>query len=232
VEAGTPLDPDFNNYDSFRAVAPHPLMTADTWTAAYRAAWPAFYSTAHMRAALLRQNPHTYWGLFECFLWYRASMIEDTHPMVTGFVRLKDRRSRRPGWPIEGRVAFFRRRVRELSRLGAAYAALFVEMEELWLATRIRTRDGQEPYARRVRRALERLDRPHSAAARLLARLRLTRPPTVEARRALTEYWTRTAGHLRRWRLWRLNPLALGWNLLRDARQTAVFLSAMMGERF
>jgi hypothetical protein len=232
VDAGTPLDPDFNNYDSFRAVTPHPLMTPETWTAAYRAAWPAFYSTAHMRAALLRQNPHTYWGLFKCFLWYRASMIEGTHPMVTGFVRLKDRRSRRPGWPIEGRVAFFRRRVRELGRLAVAYAALFVEMEELWLVTRIRTRDGQEPYARRVRRALERLDRPRSAAVRLLGRLRLTRPPSVEARRALTEYWTCAAGHLRRWRLWRLNPLTFGWNLLRDARQTAVFLSAMMGERF
>jgi hypothetical protein len=129
-------------------------------------------------------------------------------------------------------VAFFRRRVRELGRLAVAYAALFVEMEELWLVTRIRTRDGQEPYARRVRRALERLDRPRSAAVRLLGRLRLTRPPSVEARRALTEYWTCAAGHLRRWRLWRLNPLTFGWNLLRDARQTAVFLSAMMGERF
>jgi hypothetical protein len=299
VEAGTPLDPDYNNFDSFRAVAPHPTMTAEAWTAAYRDAWRAFYSPEHMRAALLRQNPHTYWGLFKCFLWYRASMIEGTHPMVTGFVRLKDRRLRRPGWPVDGRLAFARRRVRELGRLALAYAALFVEMEELWLATRIRREDYAAAGLPRTLRARGRLDLktgwhrrhaalagrlaregnrlasaarpagrimaerlqalwrtmgagagdrdsavaqregegvapmlPPSARARVLARVDVLRPPSIDARRALTAYWTRTASHLRGGRLWRLNPLTLGWNLLRDARQTAVFLSAMMGERF
>jgi radical SAM superfamily enzyme YgiQ (UPF0313 family) len=299
VEAGTPLDPDYNNFDSFRAVAPHPTMTAEAWTAAYRAAWTSFYTPEHMRAALLRQNPHTYWGLFKCFLWYRASMIEGAHPMVTGFVRLKDRRLRRPGWPVEGRLAFARRRVRELGRLALAYVKLFVEMEELWLATRIRREDyaaaglpptlrargrldlktgwhrmhaalagrlareghrlasAARPAGRIMAERLETLWRtmgagagdrdsavaqsegegiapmpPPSARARVLARLNVLRPPSIDARRALTAYWTRTAGHLRGGRLWRLNPLTLGWNLLRDARQAAVFLSAMMGERF
>ena len=118
-------------------------MSAEEWTAAYRDAWTSFYSFEHMRHALLRQNPHTYWGMFKCFLWYRASMMEGTHPMVTGFFRLKDRLSRRPGLPIESRLGFFRRRVRESIRMTIGYAKLALEMQELWLATRIR----REEYA-------------------------------------------------------------------------------------
>ncbi len=138
VEAGTPMDPDYNNFDSFRAAAPHPRMSAEEWTAAYRDAWKKFYAFDHMKTALLRQNPHTYWGMFKVFMWYRASMVEGTHPMVTGFFRLKDRLSRRPSFPIEGRWQFFKRRVRESAHITLAYARLWLEMQELWLATRIR----------------------------------------------------------------------------------------------
>jgi radical SAM superfamily enzyme YgiQ (UPF0313 family) len=138
VDAGMPMDSDYNNFDSFRATMPHPLMSAEEWTKAYRDAWTTFYSFDHMRQALLRQNPHTYWGMFKCLLWNRASMVEGTHPMVTGFFRLKDRRSRRPGRAIEGRWRFARRRLRESWRISVAYLKLLVEMQELWLATRIR----------------------------------------------------------------------------------------------
>jgi radical SAM superfamily enzyme YgiQ (UPF0313 family) len=143
VDAGTPMDPDYNNFDSFRAAMPHPRMSPEEWTAAYRDAWTNFYTFDHMRRALLRQNPHTYWGMFKCFLWYRTSMVEGTHPMVTGFFRLKDRRSRRPGRPLEGRVRFLRRRLRESAQTTLAYAKILLEMHELWVATRIR----HEEYA-------------------------------------------------------------------------------------
>jgi radical SAM superfamily enzyme YgiQ (UPF0313 family) len=137
VDAGTPMDPDYNNFDSFRAAMPHPRMSNAEWTAAYRDAWTSFYSFDHMRRALLRQNPHTYWRLFKCLVWYRASMLEGSHPMVTGFYRLKDRWSRRPGLPIEGRVGFLGRRLRETAAISMAYAKLLRELHELWQATRI-----------------------------------------------------------------------------------------------
>jgi len=143
VDNHVPMDSDYNNFDSFRATIPHPRMSRDEWTAAYYDAWKAFYSFDHMRTALLRQNPHTYWGMFKCFMWYRASMIEGSHPMVTGFFRLKDRTSRRPGFPIEGRIQFFRRRLGETAHITVAYAKLVLELQELWLATRIR----REEYA-------------------------------------------------------------------------------------
>jgi hypothetical protein len=303
VDAGTPLDTDYNNFDSFRATMPHPLMSAEEWTAAYRDAWTTFYSFAHMRQALLRQNPHTYWGLLKCFLWYRASMIEGAHPMVTGFFRLKDRRSRRPGRPLERRLRFLRRRLRETARTSLGYARLLLEMQELWLATRIRPEEYawvgdlralrtraaailevKAAWARAhavlaarlhdwrsfpgnpavgvtlherleaVRQALgQRADeltraagatvaelsvpslpplRPPRALGRLMARLRVGTPPNLEARRALSAYWSLTVHRLRTWQLWRLNPLSLAWNAARDFKNLVVFVAAMTQERY
>ncbi len=155
VAAGARMDPDYNNFDSFHATTDHPRMSAEEWTTAYRDAWREFYSFDQMRQALLRQNPHTYWGLFKCFLWYRAAMVEGSHPMVTGFVRRKARLDRRPGLPVETRWAFARRRARDIAGMIRGYAALLLEMQELWLRTRIRP----EEYAvigdlRRLRRQM------------------------------------------------------------------------------
>ena len=144
VAKGADLDADYNRYDSFHVTQPHPLMSADEWTRAFNDAWREFYAFEQMERALLRQNPHTYWGLFKVFLWYRASMLEAAHPMVTGFLRLKRRTDRRPGLPIEGRVAFTRKRIAETLALCRGYVGVALEMQELWLRTRIRRRD----YAR------------------------------------------------------------------------------------
>ena len=305
VDAGTPMDPDYNNFDSFRATMPHPLMSAEEWTAAYRDAWTSFYSFDHMKRALLRQNPHTYWGLFKCFLWYRTSMVEGAHPMVTGFYRLKDRRSRRPGFPMEGRAAFLRRRGRELGAITIAYVKILLEMQELWLASRIRrdeyawmgdlralrsrattaldvkarwarahaalasglrqwTGSIEGPAARRsavmrerleaVRRACERPPgqaaspadaatvelrvtslpamRPRRAVLRLAARVNVLRAPTLDARRGLSAYWSVTEQRLRRWQLWRLNPLTFVWNAARDLKNMIIFVAHMSDERY
>jgi radical SAM superfamily enzyme YgiQ (UPF0313 family) len=141
VRAGVALDPDYNNYDSFHAAAPHPRMSKQEWERAFRDAWAEFYSFEHMRRSLLAQNPHTYWPVLKNLIWYRAAMIEGAHPMITGFLRLKDRRSRRPGFPIERRWAFARRRAREAAHQVREYARLYREMRELWLLTRIRRDD-------------------------------------------------------------------------------------------
>jgi hypothetical protein len=302
-DRGTPMDSDSNNFDSFRAVTAHPLMSAADWTAAYRDAWTSFYSFEDMRQALLRQNPHTYWGLFKCFLWYRAAMIEGSHPMVTGFFRRKDRRSRRPGLPVEGRLPFFRRRCRESAHIVLAYGKLLLEMQELWLATRIRREEygwvgdlralrtratamlevkrtwarahavvaatlrdwrtsieGQAaPVSTALRERVEAVGRalgqradelarqgslaslrvhglpslrPRPGRGRLASRLNLLRIPTLEARQTLTAYWAVTERRLRRWQVWRVNPVAFAWNAARDVRNLAVFVTTLARERY
>lgn len=205
---------------------------------------------------------------------------------------------------LEGRARFFRRRVRELGQITLAYAKILLEMQELWLATRIRheeyafvgdlralkTRatamlEVKASWARAhailatrlrdwrastggpavrvsaamlerfeaVRRALgQRADdlaraagstlselrvpslpplRPRRAIARLTARLNVVRTPTLEARRALSAYWSLTERRLRDGQPWRLNPLALVWNAARDFKNLAIFVAAMTQER-
>jgi radical SAM superfamily enzyme YgiQ (UPF0313 family) len=141
VQAGIALDADLNNYDSFHATSPHPRMSRGEWEDAFRDAWTEFYSFEHMRRVLLAQNPQTYWAVLKNLIWYRAAMIEGAHPMITGFFRLKDRRSRRPTFPIERRWPFFRRRVREVAHVLRGYLKICLEMQELWLLTRIRGDD-------------------------------------------------------------------------------------------
>jgi len=141
VRTGVPLDTDYNRFDSFHATMPHPRMSEEEWNRAFRDAWKEFYSFEAMRQSLLRQNPHTYWGMLKNLVWYRAGMIEGAHPMITGFFRLKDRTSRRPGFPREGRLQFFRRRVHEIAYILREYGKLCLEMQELWLKTRIRHED-------------------------------------------------------------------------------------------
>ncbi len=143
VRNGVTLDPDYNNYDSYHTTTPHPKMSAEEWTRAFEEAWKTFYSFDQMRKILLRQNPHTYWATIKNFIWYRAGIIERAHPMVTGFVRWKKRKTRRPGLPIESRWSYFKRRVKEHAYLLTEYAKLYFEMQELWLETRIR----REEYA-------------------------------------------------------------------------------------
>ncbi len=325
-DTGVPMDPDYNNFDSFHATTPHPLMTADEWTRAYRDAWKAFYSFDPMRRTLLRQNPHTYWGVLKNQIWYRASMAEGGHPMMTGFFRLKDRQSRRPSFPLETRWAFTRRRVREIAYILREYARLYLEMQDLWLRTRIRRddyaflgdlrklaarskQDAKVNWARvhlavadraaawraahptwrvpdrmaerleAVRQAVgnraaavgvsvgergdavrqsvmetsRRLGRRAVAYQAALADLRLLRLPPLhqhgwlvraagrlnllsmrhlEAHHSVREYWERTWSAALRFRFWRLNPVAVSWNLARDARQAVVFLRAMIKETY
>jgi len=141
VQAGTALDADYNNYDAAHPSVPHPRMSPDEWSRAFRDAWTEFYSFEHMRRILLAQNPHTYWPVLKTQLWYRAGMIEGAHPMVTGLFRLKDRTSRRPTFPVERRWSFARRRAREIAHMLREYARLYVEMQHLWRLTRIRRDD-------------------------------------------------------------------------------------------
>jgi hypothetical protein len=90
-----------------------------------------------MRNVLMRATKDTYWNIFKNFLWYKAaSHVEEGHPMITGFVRLKDRTTRRPGFAIPSRLAFAGMRARDLRKLAMGYGRLLMELEELWLQTR------------------------------------------------------------------------------------------------
>ncbi len=136
VRGLVPIDADLNNYDSCHETFRHSRMAPGQWRAAYEDAWDSFYSKENIVNVLLRTPRERYWGMLWIFVWYRFCTIEKTHPMMTGLVRLKERKARRAGYPREGRIAYAWRRATELARTFRRYADLFFEFQEIWLLTR------------------------------------------------------------------------------------------------
>jgi radical SAM superfamily enzyme YgiQ (UPF0313 family) len=122
VRRGVPLDEDLNRYDTCHAVAPHPRMSAAEWQAAFRDAWLRFYRLENVRAILARAQPRARRHLWKALFWYRqAALVQQAHPLVSGFWRRRDRASRRPGSPPEGVLTAARRRVQQGLRSGRAW---------------------------------------------------------------------------------------------------------------
>ena len=251
VEAGTELDSDYNTYDSFHESLPHPLMKNGAWTRAYKEAWKSFYSFENMKAILSSADPENYWDIFRNFYWYKNSALnEGAHPMISGFFRLKDRKTRRPGFPREGRCAHAWRRIPEIYKYCRDALRLTLEMEELWLQTRrrseterrvveelarmrtelhrsLRVSELQTAFAR-VRSRMPALEVPSrlSLAREKLSILRVSR--LRETRRDLESFWSGVHGRVRRGRLWvllRVDRISL--NILREIRLTTGFFIAL-----
>lgn len=139
---GAWMDPDFNKRDSFHATIKHPNMSAEEWFQAYKDAWKTFYSKENITAVLSRwnHNPTMYWNMIWVLLWYKnAALLENEHPMIAGFFRLKDRDTRRPGFAVDSWPVHARKRAREIGRLLIAWAKLLKEFEEIWLQSRKRS---------------------------------------------------------------------------------------------
>ncbi len=136
VRDGVPMDADLNRYDGFHETFRHKGLQHGQWTQAYREAWESFYSKENMVNVLLRVPRPRYWQLFSIFVWYRYCTLADTHPMVTGLVRLKERLARRPYMPREGVYRYAVRRLREVAAEFGTYFRVFLEFQEIWMLTR------------------------------------------------------------------------------------------------
>ena len=219
-ESGEWMDPDYNRFDSFHTATHHPRMSDEEWFGVYKQAWRDFYTVDGMKGILSRANGHTYWGLFKNFLWYKYSaVIEETHPMVCGFLRLKDRLQRRPGHAVEGRLRHLRRRVADYAVWARRLLGFYFEMQEVWLATRGRSQFNQN------------ID-THPIRTRWAARMHKINPLAIHTptRMHLNSYWRQTWGELRRGRVFAINPFRLAGNFLRDVKLCTLFsLSVFVG---
>ncbi len=245
VRRGEWMDSDYNRFDSFHPTTKHPRMTEEEWFGAYRQAWKDFYQTESMKTILARANEVTYWGLFKNYVWYKYAIgVEGMHPMIAGFFRLKDRRQRRPGFPVESRFEHLRRRTKELAAWARGVAALYYEMQEVWLATRGRVRlqremDGlrqqyedvrdrlQESAERAGQAIRERGATMRAGAEAVFERARTGRWNPLALRRRtradLNAFWRQTRERLRHGQVFRINPVRLTWNAVRDARLCLAF---------
>jgi hypothetical protein len=110
---GAWMDPDLNKYDLDHRVSHHGKMSDTEWDDAYRAAWETYYSPEHIRTALQRcaankrGRPRV---LIRNLLWFHlTTRFEGVHPLEGGVFRMKSRRDRRSGLPVESPLAFYPR---------------------------------------------------------------------------------------------------------------------------
>jgi radical SAM superfamily enzyme YgiQ (UPF0313 family) len=137
VAEGVPLDLDYNRYDSMHETFQLPHFNPGEWVQSYRDSWESFFNPTHMRDVLNRCNPNTYWGIFKNYMWYRNAMFEGIHPMISGFWRRKPRKDKRPGYAVENPIRHFLRRFSEGFQTVRFWGKLFLELQDLWLQTRI-----------------------------------------------------------------------------------------------
>jgi hypothetical protein len=130
LAAGVPMDPDLNKYDLNHRVTQHARMSDAEWTEAYRAAWASFYEPAHIRTIMRRAAVNRLRflnSILSTLLWFHLMIEhEGLHPLEGGALRLKFRKDRRPGLPIEPRLTFYPR----------IWAETFRKLSRYWTTTR------------------------------------------------------------------------------------------------
>jgi len=112
-QQGAWMDDDLNKYDLNHRVSHHPRMSDAEWESAYRAAWDNYYTTDHVRTIVRRAAAHELGRpktALTTILWFKLMILhEAVHPLEGGAFRLKFRRDRRHGMPIESRFVFYPR---------------------------------------------------------------------------------------------------------------------------
>jgi hypothetical protein len=106
---GVAMDPDMNKYDTEHAVTAHPKMSQQTLEEVYRSAWETFYTPKHMETIMRRAGA----------TGVRLGPLPGTllhFSLLGGLFRLKYRRDRRPGLPIEPAWAFYPKQLWDLAQ--------------------------------------------------------------------------------------------------------------------
>jgi hypothetical protein len=128
-QSGTWMDPDMNKYDLAHRVTHHAKMSDAEWEEAYDAAWAAWYTPEHIRTILRRAaackvgRPKT---TLSTLLWFKlVHEFEGVHPLEGGAFRLRFRRDRRFGMPIENPLVFYSRYAAEILLKARRYLKVY-----------------------------------------------------------------------------------------------------------
>lgn len=125
---GVWMDADLNKYDLHHRVVHHPKMSDAEYDQTYRDAWKAYYTPEHIETVARRHGsikgrnpaePAQFMTMFK--VMFEA---EGIHPLEGGIVRLKYRRDRRYGLPIEPIGVFHWNLARETWKKLGIYARL------------------------------------------------------------------------------------------------------------
>jgi Radical SAM superfamily len=133
--AGVAMDPDMNKYDLNHVTTGHARMSAAEWARAYDLAWQRYYSFDHIET-VLRRAAATRMSVGNTLLlacWFKGCIeIEGLHPLEGGYFRIKSRRARRPGLPIEPPWRFYPRYLLEALSKQLRWVALYVRLRLIY----------------------------------------------------------------------------------------------------
>jgi hypothetical protein len=129
------MDPDMNKYDLNHRVSHHGTMSDSDWEEAYRIAWNTFYTPEHIETIVKRASAHKLGRpktTLSTILWfYLMILYEGVHPLEGGAVRLKFRRDRRHGLPIENPLVFYPRLAVEAARKVTGYLKVYLKTKKM-----------------------------------------------------------------------------------------------------
>ena len=113
------MDPDMNKYELEHVVTGHAKMTKEEWQGAYRSAWDIFYTDEHLETIMRRAHATgiNIRSLMPVLMWFSSAVkIEELHPLQWGIFRVKHRKDRRPGLPLESPLSFYASYASETAR--------------------------------------------------------------------------------------------------------------------
>ena len=144
---GAPLDPDMNKYDLEHVCTAHPVMSKEEWERAYRLAWETYYTPEHMETVMRRAvaKDMSPGKILFLLMWFSCCLeIEGVHPLEGGLVRIKVRKDRRPGFPVESVLAFY-------PKYWAGLVAKYVKIaRRVWRLARVRCGHQARPQGARI----------------------------------------------------------------------------------
>jgi Radical SAM superfamily len=146
---GVWMDPDMNIYDAEHVTTGHPRMTPEQWRETYSRAWSTYYTPEHELTVLRRTLALGVGGMSRLlgvlFAFASAVPVEGVHPLQLGLFRLKYRRDRRPGFPIEPVWRFYPKYGWEIVSKHARLAARWIRL--LAMLRRVRHEQKRQPYS-------------------------------------------------------------------------------------
>lgn len=144
LHRGVPIDNDPGRYTSCHATFPHPRMNREELEAVYREAWKTFYDDTHCERIMRRHvalGGDLAWLMAFLVPLRGTYLIEGVHPLELGFIRVKDCRERRPGFPQAPLARFLLSRCQETLSIQMKWIRLGLRMSRI--ARRVKRFNGR-----------------------------------------------------------------------------------------
>ena len=141
------MDPDMNKYELEHVVTGHAKMTRGGVAAALSLGLGRFYTDEHLETIMRRAHATgiNIRSLMPVLMWFSSAMkIENLHPLQWGIFRVKHRKDRRPGLPIESPLSFYASYAAETARKATKLARRWLHLKSI--VAKIEADPHAKPY--------------------------------------------------------------------------------------